>query len=316
MGSERNFRSHYYEKMGFRGVEEKKSLDILLRDKPVDLARIHNFCLRFPLPGIYRGQVWQLLLGVMPVHTNNTEFVQRQRQEQYRESERALTITRRIDSHTTTNNRITLVWLLETNCLKFDTTSQLREQRCQDFSVIVRSLDQLVSSPEEIYWVAREVFSLLESFLQDPRPLYDCLGKLLSEESGLLVSHLESCGGVRCPQFHQLWTSAFAGVFQPSLLARLWDKLIAGSSKVLAYVLASALSRCRSEVMGANTQDEILSIITSMKEDRQEIVLTQALDLWEADGCPLQGGGGGQETCASHVTSSLDSRLSLEIIVD
>ena len=46
MGSERNFRSHYYEKMGFRGVEEKKSLDILLREKPIDLARIHNFCLR------------------------------------------------------------------------------------------------------------------------------------------------------------------------------------------------------------------------------------------------------------------------------
>ena len=47
MGSERNFRSHYYEKMGFRGVEEKKSLDILLRDTPVDLDRIHNFCLRW-----------------------------------------------------------------------------------------------------------------------------------------------------------------------------------------------------------------------------------------------------------------------------
>ena len=46
MGSERNFRSHYYEKMGFRGVEEKKSLDILLREKPMDRDRIHNFCLR------------------------------------------------------------------------------------------------------------------------------------------------------------------------------------------------------------------------------------------------------------------------------
>ena len=73
---------------------------------------------RFPLPGIYRVQVWQLLLGVMPVHTNNTEFVWRQRQEQYRESERALTITRRITDTTYTNNRITLVWLLERNCLK------------------------------------------------------------------------------------------------------------------------------------------------------------------------------------------------------
>ena len=76
---------------------------------------------RFPLPGIYRVQVWQLLLGVMPVHTNNTEFVWRQRQEQYRESERALTITRRITDTTYTNNRITLVWLLERNCLKVST---------------------------------------------------------------------------------------------------------------------------------------------------------------------------------------------------
>ena len=68
---QRNFRSHYYEKVknaiskkipfqiqvGFRGVEEKKSLDLLLGEKPVDLAGIQNFCLRFPLPSIYRTQV-------------------------------------------------------------------------------------------------------------------------------------------------------------------------------------------------------------------------------------------------------------------
>ena len=118
----------------------------------------------------------------------------------------------------------------------------MKEQKCQDFLLIVKSVEQLVSSAEEIYWVARELFSLLETFLQDTRPLFDCLGKLLSEESGLLA-HLESCGGIRCPQYHHLWTSAFAGVFQPSLLARLWDKMIAVSSKVLAYVLASSLFR-------------------------------------------------------------------------
>ena len=72
---QRNFRSHYYEKVslkgndyiasnfsvqvGFRGVEEKKSLDLLLGEKPVDLARVQNFCLRFPLPSIYRIQVSQ-----------------------------------------------------------------------------------------------------------------------------------------------------------------------------------------------------------------------------------------------------------------
>ena len=172
-----------------------------------------------------------------------------------------------------------------------------------------------MSSTEEIYWVAREFYSLLESFLQDTRPLYDCLGKLLSEEASLL-SHLESCGGLVCLHYHHLWTRAFAGVFQPSLLARLWDKLIAGSRLLLAYVLASALFRCRTEVMAAHTQEEILEVITTMKEDRQEVVLNAALELWEGDGCPLQGGGVGQDVSASHVNSSLDSRLSLEIKVD
>ena len=60
--------------------------------------------------------------------------------------------------------------------------------------------------------------------------------------------------------------------------------------------------------MAANTQDEILAIVTSMKEDRQEAVLTEALELWEADGCPLQGGGWGQEMGGSHVNTELDSR--------
>ena len=37
---QRNFRSTYYEKVGFRGVEEKKSLEILLKDSPLGETRI------------------------------------------------------------------------------------------------------------------------------------------------------------------------------------------------------------------------------------------------------------------------------------
>ena len=79
--------------------------------------------------------------------------------------------------------------------------------------------------------------------MTESRALFDCLSKLLEEEVGLL-SHLEeSCGGVRCQQYQQWWDSGFACMFTPSILARLWDKLIGGSSKVLAYVLACALFR-------------------------------------------------------------------------
>lgn len=60
---ERNFRSAYYEKVGFRSVEEKKSLEILLKDKPLDKSKLRQFCLRFSVPSTYRNLLWKLLLG-------------------------------------------------------------------------------------------------------------------------------------------------------------------------------------------------------------------------------------------------------------
>ena len=59
-----------------------------------------------------------MLLGVLPVHTTSTEFVWSQRVEQFRESARALGVTRRISPATPSSIKITAVWLLERNCLK------------------------------------------------------------------------------------------------------------------------------------------------------------------------------------------------------
>lgn len=63
MTDERNFRSSYYEKVGCRGVEEKKSLEILMKEKPWDKVKLKQFCLRFTVPAAYRNIVWKVLLG-------------------------------------------------------------------------------------------------------------------------------------------------------------------------------------------------------------------------------------------------------------
>lgn len=62
---ERNFRSAYYEKVGFRSVEEKRSLEILLKDRPLDQGKLKQFCLRFTVPAIHRNFVWKLMLGII-----------------------------------------------------------------------------------------------------------------------------------------------------------------------------------------------------------------------------------------------------------
>ena len=57
---ERNFRNQYYDKMGFRVVEEKKSLETMLSSDTIDVKKMRTFCLRFCLPIVTRPLVWKV----------------------------------------------------------------------------------------------------------------------------------------------------------------------------------------------------------------------------------------------------------------
>jgi len=272
--------------MGFRGVKEKKSLDLLLGEKPVDLARIQNFCLRFPLPSIYRTQVWKLCLGILPRFTSSEEYVWLQRSEQYNESERALTLTKKLSPNSAPETRATLVWLLETRRMRFDLADQLQEEWVQNFTCLIASLSSLVEDQASLYWIGKGLHSQLNLHLRDPWPPVDCLSQLLGEDPPLL-EHLSSLHILSSLPFSRLWAQGLSQLFHPSLLSRLWDKVIGGSVKVLVYVLAAAFIRCRLDLLTVETSDQVIQVLQGMKEERQEAALTSGLDLWEMDGCPL-----------------------------
>ena len=61
---QRNFRSQYYEKVGFRGVDERKTLDLLLSEDPINLNKLQNFALQFSIPSFDRILVWKFMLGM------------------------------------------------------------------------------------------------------------------------------------------------------------------------------------------------------------------------------------------------------------
>ena len=62
---DRNFRSHYYEKVGFRGVEERKTLEVLWSDDPLNIDKFCSFALKHSLPSCDRLQVWKVCLGTV-----------------------------------------------------------------------------------------------------------------------------------------------------------------------------------------------------------------------------------------------------------
>lgn len=73
MDESRNFRSSYYEKVGCRSVEEKKSLEILLKENPVQVNKLRQFLRLFAVPSIHRSLLYSLALNVYPIYMESKE---------------------------------------------------------------------------------------------------------------------------------------------------------------------------------------------------------------------------------------------------
>jgi TBC1 domain family member 7 len=71
---EGNFRSSYYEKVGYRSVEEKKSLEFLLKENPVNLPKLKQFLKLFSVPSFQRAIIYNVVLQVYPIYMESKEW--------------------------------------------------------------------------------------------------------------------------------------------------------------------------------------------------------------------------------------------------
>jgi TBC1 domain family member 7 len=117
MEDARNFRSSYYEKVGCRSVEEKKSLEIMLKEDPVNLIKLKQFLKLFSVPSLQRCIIYNVVLGVYPIYMESKECVMEQKKEIYDDLQRALTCMGYIDEKTPKNRVFYAMWLLETRQL-------------------------------------------------------------------------------------------------------------------------------------------------------------------------------------------------------
>ena len=111
--------------MGFRSVEEKKSLEILLKERPLDKAKLKQFCLRFTVPAKYRNFLWKVLLDVIPIYIDSHEFIISQRKAEFQDLQKALKVTKILDDYTKPHLMFLTMWLLRTRRAKLDMNTQL-----------------------------------------------------------------------------------------------------------------------------------------------------------------------------------------------
>uniref|UniRef100_A0AAY4CS13 TBC1 domain family member 7 n=1 Tax=Denticeps clupeoides TaxID=299321 RepID=A0AAY4CS13_9TELE len=270
---QRNFRSAYYEKVGFRGVEEKKSLEILLKDNP--LGRGSTFSAAFPTSS-FRPHL--LRLGILPPHCDSHCLVTRYRAEQYEDVRDALTAMRFAGGATPTTDLHLRMFQLENRQLR--RRRELTEDVDEDFLAISRSMEEIVDDPVDCYWLVKCFVSQFHNKFGDSIPhLPKSLEHFLSQEDPRLLAQLRASGCLAALPYSVWFKRCFAGCLPETSLQRIWDKVISGSCKILVFVAMEILLSYKIKLMGMKPEGAA-DFLSNIPQDNTDAMVTKAIDLW------------------------------------
>ncbi|XP_050449177.1 TBC1 domain family member 7 isoform X2 [Cataglyphis hispanica] len=270
MTDERNFRSSYYEKVGFRSVEEKKSLEILLKERPFDKTKLKQFCLRFTVPAMYRNFLWKVLLDVLPVYVESHEFIMAQRTAEFQDLQRALKIAKITDDYTKPHLIFLAMWLLRTRRAKVDITAQLESPIYRAMSKMAETLWHVIDIESEseklvdMYWILSGLFMQVEKLQKEVGRLQECTYSLLEREDVDLYKHLVKIDALYNLPYDTWFYSCFAGVICNGSIAKIWDKITVGAYRILVFVVVVTLTTLRRPLLRCESIDNVLDTINNI----------------------------------------------------
>jgi len=166
-GGDRNFRSLYYEKVGFRGVDERKTIEALLAEDPVSWEKCAHFALKFSVPSDRRKDLWKVVLNASAAYPNNCDYVWKWREKPYHDVTRSLRVMGKIRDEWPKAKNMAVIYLLFTKRLKLDVARQLEESKSQDLMAVAEALINMAQSSDssfdevEVFWIAKGMFAVL-----------------------------------------------------------------------------------------------------------------------------------------------------------
>ncbi|KPM04449.1 hypothetical protein QR98_0028970 [Sarcoptes scabiei] len=216
---DRNFRYGYYGKVGCGGIEEKKSIEILLREKPPDLlARLAQLSSRYSLSAQQRKQIWQLLLDVVKIDARISEVrveIQRQIVNDIIDGLRLMglieenlpdldQIERKIGEH---SKILVVIYLFETRQLTSDLPKQLEKIEVQDLltlsEVFIKEFVQPIGPN-----VLEDAYQLFKNFVC----IYEKFVHGLANDDNVLHKHLVQKGIIKANDSHANSTMASTSI--------------------------------------------------------------------------------------------------------
>lgn len=273
----RNFRSTYYEKVGCRSVEEKKSLNILLKDKPLNRIKLKQFCLSFTVPTVERNLLWSYILGILPVYTDSSKYVLEQRNAVYKDILRAVKIMRYVDDKTPKSRIFYVMWLLENKKLH----SEYNIYQESNFVNIAETLLEVFEDDIEAYWITKEFYEFSVEISNDLPKLKEYSFSLLEKEDAALYAHLEKHNILQNLPLEKWYTNCFAGIVSEPALIKIWDKICGGSRKIVIFLFLVILKTFRMGIMRCTLTEQVCSYVENSKEDQDDLIVNKAIELWQ-----------------------------------
>ncbi|KAG1668450.1 TBC1 domain family member 7 [Nymphon striatum] len=273
----RNFRSYYYGKVGCRGIEEKKSLEILLNEDPLDKEKISHFCLRFTVPALYRLQLWKILFGIEGLFPEHREFIQQQKQEHFEMLKDPLFVMKKVDETTPVQSLLLYMYLLEQGVILSHMDSS---EDAEYLKAIINACVDMFDSEFDAFWISRNFYRSRTKHSIDNELMVESVSTILKREDLSLLEHLQKINGLQILPFKKWLFQGFAGVLSVTSLERLWDKLIAGSTSISSYVIASMMLTLRKKIKNIDNSISLLQFLLQISEVTAEDIVTSAIDNW------------------------------------
>lgn len=281
MADERNFRSIYYEKVGCKSVEERKSLETLLKEDPINLIKLKNFCLRFTTPTSHRQILWNLLLGTTPLHQQARHFVMEQRVIVYQDLHRALVVMRLINETMPKSKIFYAMWLLENRKLYLG----YNINNPSNFTTIATCLLEMFDNDVESYWICKGFHELTVKIETELPMLISLTQVILEQEDHETHSHLIKIGALSRLPYDTWYTSCFANVLHIQALIRIWDKICGGSIKIVPFVLIVILITYKRNILRMNDSSSVIQQIENIRDEQEaaDLIVNKAIELWQAN---------------------------------
>jgi len=283
----RNFRYSYVERSVI-AKEEKKELEGLLKECPVNIHKLAIFCQNYLIPAAYRLIIWKILLGINPIYTETHEFVKEQQTVQYNDIHETITIMNSISLETPLSQTHLRMFLVDQGTLPFDCSTLMVDTQNQLFISLSEALKD-VDDKVDHFWLTVGMCKLLNKHRHNITIMIDSIENCLQKEDsdGRLYKHLSELDVFQRLPLETWFYHCFASVLPESSIEIIWDKVIGGAMNIMLYTAVSIFITFKRALLSMKDSDAIKCHLSQINQDNGDIIVMKAIDLWKKNGSIL-----------------------------